>query len=219
MFDGHRRRQHDEQSTIALTSRMHLRRVTIDDLDDLVALDDDPEVMRFINDGAPVDPTEVLETLASWLAEYEAGSRFGCWAAIDRSSESFLGWFHLRADHDSGSPVPELGYRLRRDAWGRGLASEGSIALIDRAFESSPISRVRAETMAVHAASRRVMEKSGMRFVRTFDSHWPVRIPGDEHGDVEYAIDRADWERSNLTPQRPRGARLPTRRGRRPALG
>ena len=48
--------------------------------------------------------------------------------------------------------------------------------------------------MAVNTGSRRVMEKSGMRFVRTFVMDWPVRIEGDEEGDVEYAIDRAQWE-------------------------
>ena len=48
--------------------------------------------------------------------------------------------------------------------------------------------------MAVNTGSRRVMEKSGMRFVRTFVMDWPVRIEGDEEGDVEYAITRAEWE-------------------------
>jgi len=47
--------------------------------------------------------------------------------------------------------------------------------------------------MVVHVASRRVMEKSGMRLVRSFVADWPVRIPGDEHGDVEYAITRDEW--------------------------
>ena len=51
-----------------------------------------------------------------------------------------------------------------------------------------------AETMVVHSGSWRVMEKAGMRRVRTFHADWPVRIPGDEHGDVEYAITRAEWE-------------------------
>jgi len=51
-----------------------------------------------------------------------------------------------------------------------------------------------AETMAVNVASRRVMEKACLRFVRTFNADWPVRTPGDEEGDVEYAITRAQWE-------------------------
>jgi RimJ/RimL family protein N-acetyltransferase len=49
--------------------------------------------------------------------------------------------------------------------------------------------------MAVNAASRRVMEKAGLRYVRTFYQKWPERIEGDEHGDVEYALTKADWAR------------------------
>jgi RimJ/RimL family protein N-acetyltransferase len=47
--------------------------------------------------------------------------------------------------------------------------------------------------MVVNVASRRVMEKAGMRLVRTFTQDWPYPIPGDEHGDVEYAVTRAEW--------------------------
>ncbi len=61
------------------------------------------------------------------------------------------------------------------------------------AFGDPQVERVLAETMAVHAASRRVMEKAGMRRVRDFRADWPDRIPGDEHGDVEYAIERREW--------------------------
>ena len=50
-----------------------------------------------------------------------------------------------------------------------------------------------ASTMVVNVASRRVMEKVGMRLVRTFHADWPVRIDGDEHGDVEYAITKDEW--------------------------
>jgi hypothetical protein len=49
--------------------------------------------------------------------------------------------------------------------------------------------------MVVNTASRRVMAKAGLTLVRTFHQAWPDRIPGDEHGDVEYALTRADWER------------------------
>ena len=64
---------------------------------------------------------------------------------------------------------------------------------MDKAFRDLGATRVYAEAMAVHGASRRVMEKAGLRLVRTFHATWPVRIPGDEHGDVEYAITRAEW--------------------------
>jgi RimJ/RimL family protein N-acetyltransferase len=55
------------------------------------------------------------------------------------------------------------------------------------------VARVRAETMVVNVASRRVMEKAGLRYVRTFHQEWPDPIPGDEEGDVEYALTRAEW--------------------------
>jgi RimJ/RimL family protein N-acetyltransferase len=52
-----------------------------------------------------------------------------------------------------------------------------------------------AATMVVNARSRRVMEQCGMRLVRVFHQAWPDTIEGDEHGDVEYALTRAEWER------------------------
>ena len=52
--------------------------------------------------------------------------------------------------------------------------------------------------MVVNVASRRVMEKVGMRLVRTFHADWPVRIDGDEHGDVEYVVTRREWEATRV---------------------
>ncbi len=61
--------------------------------------------------------------------------------------------------------------------------------------------------MAVNVASRRVMEKSGLTLVRTFHQEWPDRIDGDEHGDVEYALDKdasARQEADSRAPSNPR---------------
>ena len=77
---------------------------------------------------------------------------------------------------------------------GTWYATEGSRALIDKAFAELGAERVYASTMVVNTGSWRVMEKAGLRYVRTFYGDWPVKIPGDEDGDVEYAIDRAQWE-------------------------
>ena len=126
----------------------------------------------------------------------ERSDLFGFWAAIERATGRFLGWFHFRPADGHGDDEPELGYRLIASVWGRGLATEGAIALIDHGFSTGRIRRVLAETMAVNVGSRRVMEKAGMRLVRTFYAEWPVRIPGDEEGDVEYAITRDEWQAS-----------------------
>ncbi len=188
-----------EPAAVAVTERIILRPFTSDDLEDLVLLDNDASVMRFINDGTPVERRVVADMLDSWLDEYRETEHFGCWAAIYRPTGDFLGWFHLRPVDDAAEPEPVLGYRLHRRFWGLGFATEGSLALIDRAFSETRSRRVSAETMVVHDASRRVMEKCGMRLVRTFRADWPVEIPGSEHGDVEYAIERADWLRGRST--------------------
>lgn len=181
------------------TDRLLLRRFTADDVDLLVALDGDQEVMRFINGGRATPREELAEdVLPFWLRFYDEGDRWGFWAAEDRVSGEFRGWFHLRPNRDDPPDEPELGYRLRRGVWGAGLATEGSIALIDKAFRELGARRVYATTMAINTASRRVMEKAGMRFVRHFHGDWPEAIPGDEHGDVEYAITREQWEADRI---------------------
>jgi hypothetical protein len=69
-------------------------------------------------------------------------------------------------------------------------------------FAELGVDRVYATTMAVNTASRRVMEKAGQRYVRTFDAAWPVKIRGDEEGDLEYAIDQAQWEHDRAASPR-----------------
>ena len=177
------------------TDRLVLRRFTEDDVDLLVDLDADPEVMRYINGGMPTSRAEVAdEVLPAFLGYYQRYPGYGFWAAIEKATGQFLGWFHFRPKPDGYDDEPELGYRLRRSAWGHGYATEGSRALIDKGFAEFGVQRVFAETMAVNTASRRVMEKAGLRYARAFHAAWPVRIPGDEHGDVEYALDRDEWE-------------------------
>lgn len=182
---------------------MMLRRFTIDDVDAVLALDSDPRVRTFVEDGQPVTREEAANTIEHWLRYHDRSDIFGFWAAIEKSSGRFLGWFHFRPRPDKPPDEPELGYRLVSEAWGQGYGTEGSRALIDKGFESPDVSRVLAETMAVHTASRRVMEKAGMRLVRSFQSEWPVRIPGDEEGDVEYAISRAEWGAGRQRPPLP----------------
>ncbi len=200
------------------TERMLLRQFTPADVDLLVELDSDPEVMQHITGGLPTSRTEVeTEVLPAFLGYYERAAGYGFWAAIEKSTGDFLGWFHFRPGEGHHADEPELGYRLRRAAWGKGYAVEGSRALIDKGFEEFGVRRVVAETMVVHTASRRVMEKCGLSVARTFHQEWPYRIEGDEHGDVQYALTREEWERQRtapgrLTPEEPGGtARLQTR--------
>jgi RimJ/RimL family protein N-acetyltransferase len=176
------------------TRRLRLRCFTPDDVDLLTDLDSDPDVMFWITGGRPTPREEIVDDiLPAFLDYYRDGDRWGFWAIEERSTGEFVGWFHLRPGDGHPDDEPELGYRIRKAFWGKGYATEGAAALVDRAFAELGATRVIAETMVVHTASRRVMEKVGMRLVRTFHADWPDHIPGDEHGDVEYAITRDEW--------------------------
>lgn len=176
------------------TGRLALREFTPDDAQLLVELDDDPDVMRYLTGGHPTPPEAIREhVLPRILAHYRQPPGLGWWAALGRDSGDFLGWFEFRPTHDGDVREVELGYRLRRAAWGAGLATEGCRALIEKGFTDLGVQRVTANTMTVNAASRRVMEKSGLRFVRTYVGDWPEMIAGAEHGEVEYALTRQQW--------------------------
>ena len=127
------------------TERMLLRQFTMDDVDEVLALDSDPAVRVFVEDGEPVNRDEIAGVIEHWMGYYDRSDTFGFWAAIEKNTGEFLGWFHFRPR--AGAPVdePELGYRLVSAAWGKGYATEGSRALIDKGFESTDIVRVVAE--------------------------------------------------------------------------
>jgi RimJ/RimL family protein N-acetyltransferase len=151
------------------------------DIDRLVLVDADQEVMRFINGGLPSSRLDVARRVTAaqgWL-----------YVAFEQSTDEFVGWFSTRPSADGDR---ELGYRLRRDHWGRGLATEGARALIQATFDDVRVQRVWAQTMTVNAASRRVLERCGLTYVRTFWDQWPGGpIEGSEHGDVEYELHRS----------------------------
>jgi len=174
------------------TGRLRLRQFSEDDVDNLFGLNSDPEVMRYINGGKPTPREEIRDGIIPFhLGVYQRFDGFGTWAADARSSGDFLGWFHFRPVQGKGI---DLGYRLRRAVWGNGYATEGSRALIRKGFTDLGVQRVFGHSMAVNTASRRVLEKSGLALVRTFRYEGPDVIAGSEHGEVEYALTKAQWQ-------------------------
>jgi len=174
------------------TPRLVLRRVTAADEDSLFRLNSDPEVMRYLAQGPPASREQIRdEVIPFQLESYQRHAGLGLWAADGRSDGQFVGWFHLRPRRSDG--VLELGYRLMRQAWGQGLATEGSAALLAKAFGELGADRVVAETMTANQASRRVMRKCGMTLDRTFPWPGPHRVQGAEQGCVEYELTRSQW--------------------------
>ncbi|PRQ10079.1 hypothetical protein ENSA7_02850 [Enhygromyxa salina] len=146
---------------------MWLRPVAEADLDALVSLDADPEVMRYISGGVPNSREDYERGLLARMRAH-VDQPYGFFSAFTNPSEGeYLGWFHLRPSVFDEHML-ELGYRLRREAWGRGLATEGSRTLLDHAFGTLDQTVVDACALPVNTASIAVMRKLGMTYVGTF---------------------------------------------------
>ena len=172
------------------TPRLVLRRLTAADVELLVQLDSDVEVMRYLT-GRPSPRHEIEARILEILTTYERHPHLGTFAAHEQASGRFIGWFGLQPT--AQDDVADLGYRLHRSFWGQGYATEGSGALIAKAFTELGIRRVEAQTMAVNTRSRRVLAKAGLRFERIYHEHFDDPLPGTEYGEVEYGIDRDTW--------------------------
>jgi [ribosomal protein S5]-alanine N-acetyltransferase len=179
------------------TERLILREFTEDDADRLLDLDSDPEVMRYLLlPGLPDRAAYVEHIRKSYRPYYVAGEGHGFWAALDQSASEFLGWFCLRpglhyrfaAEAELRAGDLEIGYRLRKAAWGKGLATEASRALVHQAFADPRTERVVALALVANVASWRVMEKVGMSRAGEF------QLTGFEPRAVKYVLERKDYD-------------------------
>lgn len=189
------------------TRRLILRCFEKSDLDHLFALDNDPEVMRYINGGTPT-PREIIEKkiLPKFMHHTPQYPIFGFWAVIAKCTGDFVGWLSFRPQQDHPLAI-QLGYRFCKAAWGKGYATEGARALIHKGFVEQNIQSVVATTYEKNIASRRVMEKIGMTFNRAFrltpadlQNTDTTHTASDEiwdGDDVEYVLKRSDWARQN----------------------
>jgi RimJ/RimL family protein N-acetyltransferase len=179
------------------TPRLTIRQFTEDDVDNLFDLNSDPEVMRYLTGGRPIAREQIRDEIIPFhLASYDRFDRLGTWAAESTATGQFLGWLHFcpGASSDTDTANIDLGYRLRRSAWNKGYATEGSRALISMGFTELGVERVFARAMAANRASRRVMEKCGLTLVRAIPYEGADAIEGAERGKVEYALTRSVWK-------------------------
>jgi RimJ/RimL family protein N-acetyltransferase len=180
------------------TERVTLRRFRADEADLLIELDSDPAVMRYLTGGEATPPEMYRDWMPNLVASYDdrwAGA-FGLFAADETASGEFVGWFSLRPERDGPLDEAELGYRLRQAAWGRGLATEVSAALLTKAFTDLDVRVVWGETMALNRTSQRVMEKVGMTVARPVETPEDMMtVEGAELGGYRYEITKEQWER------------------------
>ena len=194
---------------ILRTARLLLIPLVDRHLDLEIQLDSDPEVLRYIS-GRARSRAEVIAAHAQRMTLAAKVDGLGYWMAFGSDDETrdatapereddgaFVGLMMLPPAHGPDQPndptVSDLGYRLVRRYWRRGLASEASRVLLRHAFETVGQKRVIAQTMAANLGSRGVMEAIGMQYVRTYFPPWDDPLPGADSGEVEYEMTRSTW--------------------------
>jgi RimJ/RimL family protein N-acetyltransferase len=145
------------------TDRLWLRRWSSAQHSSALAdINSDPRVMRYLG-GAPLSAEESAEAAARWEAHWDSYG-FGLWAAMEKSSGhvlGFIGLVHPLWNPELSDEV-EVGWRLRRPAWGSGLATEGGIAALQAGFGELGLEEIIAIVDPQNVASVAVTHKLGM---------------------------------------------------------
>jgi [ribosomal protein S5]-alanine N-acetyltransferase len=145
--------------TVLSTRRLTLTTWVEEDLGELALLHSDPETMRYVRLGRPESREESRDLLASYLRE-QADRGWTKWRVADQH-----GRLAGRAGFGGHGPDRELGYTIRRDMWGQGMASEIAQALVrwHRGHNGTvPRMRLLAYAAVENLPSRRVLEKAGL---------------------------------------------------------
>ena len=175
--------------TQLITPRLRLETYTDAHRDALNALNADPQVYRFLS-GQPetlVETQAVIERVKARWAEVG----YSWWALMDRASGELVGAGCLQNLRREMAPLPdpgcplEIGWRLRRDCWGRGLATEAAVAIADFAFDARGADELLAVCIPENTASSGVMARIGMQ------ARGLQRWYGREM--TTYAVSRAQW--------------------------
>jgi RimJ/RimL family protein N-acetyltransferase len=157
-----------------LTDRLIVRDITEADAELLFELDSDPEVMRYIGPRPANDVIWYRDRIQTAYVPHQKHPWRGVRIVLDRASGEFLGWVFVRPAvaspiaRDIGWTEPgeeEVGYRFRRPAWGRGIATEAAIPLVQIAMADPATTAVVACARAGNAGSLRVLEKLGLERV------------------------------------------------------
>ncbi|MBG59879.1 MAG: GNAT family N-acetyltransferase [Peredibacter sp.] len=192
----HTRNLYMKPTTIK-TDSVILRNFTDADGHNIKELDSDPEVMRYLTDGEPSSEEIVQKTMDVFLGFVDkTQGKYGFWAAEDIKTKEFIGWFQLRPlkEDPDNYKVLELGYRLKKKFWGKGIGTEVSKLLVKRAFDELNAKEVWAIAHRSNNSSTNIMKKCGLTF--QFEKEY-APYPGKDKSCVYYRISKQEFEALN----------------------
>jgi len=178
------------------SERLLLRPLVAADVDVEVEMGTDPEVMKYVGDVETKD--QIIRDMQKYTRRC-AGGCIGIWCVTERLTKEKLGsaiLLPLPIEEDDtdwnlvvGDELPEceieIGYILKRSAWGKGYATEVTMRLLKFAFEETPLEELVATTDPENTPSQRVLEKCGLVY-EGMRRAYAVECPG-------FRITRQQW--------------------------
>ena len=184
----------DAGGPILTTARLRLRQWREEDLAPFAALNADPQVMEFF---PKVLTRAESDAVAGRIRDHFVRHGFGLWAVEAPGAADFVGFVGLAVPSFDAhfTPCVEIGWRLAREHWGHGYATEAATAALAFGFVDRALEEIVAFTVPANIPSRRVMGRLGMRRLPADDFEHPAIADGHPlRAHVLYRLRRADWK-------------------------
>ena len=168
------------------TERLRFRLMTSNDAELFYELDQDPEVMRYINGGQAHDmETTINQSMPRLKAFTTPEKGWGYWQLTEIQSNEFVGWILIRPlgffDGTSKESNVEIGWRLKQKFWGKGFATEGAKQVMAAIAKQPSVTEFTAVAFAENSGSINIMQKLGMSFV---EQSWETTPNGKQAIDI-----------------------------------
>ncbi len=167
--------------TIIETSRLILREFLLEDAQNMFALNQDFDVIKYTGDGA----FESVDSAREFLSKYNHYQQhgFGRWPVITKQDNRFIGWCGLKKNEED---FVDIGFRFFKKDWNKGYATESAKACLDYGFSILKLEEIIGRAAKANVASIRVLEKLGMQY-------WKDDACNGISDAVYYKIDKSDY--------------------------
>jgi len=171
------------------TERLLLREIIEADAQGLYELDSDPEVHKYLGN-KPVQNIETSRDIIKHIRKQYEENGIGRWAIIEKATNEFIGWTGLKYEKNirANQHYYDLGYRIKRKYWGKGIATETAVESLKYGFNQLNIREICAAAHRENAASNKILTNLGFKFLETFE------YDGAIHN--WYELKKADWMKS-----------------------
>ncbi|WP_108809826.1 GNAT family N-acetyltransferase [Sphingorhabdus sp. Alg231-15] len=176
---------------ILSTERLRLRPLRADDADALHPTFADAELLRWWSSG----PHETIAETRDYVAQNCEGTRWQTWAITTVREDAALGWVVLIREEDRPN-IREIGYILNRAAWGKGIAREAVIRVIQYGFEELGLRRICADVDPDNLASIKLLKRLGFQQEAHLRQEWETHI--GIRDSLIFGLLRDDWQNVSL---------------------